>query len=279
MSARHGIPAEHSASVLDDIVADTRVQLERRRAERPLAELESELEARGGGPRTASLFRDALRRPGLAVIAEIKRRAPSAGVLRDAADVASLAGAYQAAGAGAISVLTEHSRFGGSLEDLRTARAASILPILRKDFIVDRYQLVEAALAGADAVLLIVAALSAGELAALRQQAAQLGLDSLIEVHQRDELAKAIEAGADIIGINNRDLRDLSVDLERTFELLGEVPPGVTVVAESGIENAHQLARLAAAGADAALIGSALMRAPDPGSALAGLLADVARTT
>jgi indole-3-glycerol phosphate synthase len=164
----------------------------------------------------------------------------------------------------ALSVLTEGPNFAGSLEDLGGARAASTLPILRKDFIVDSYQLEEARLGGAAAVLLIVAALAEAELAALHEEAGAIGLDVLVEVHDRGELHAALELGAEIVGINNRDLRDFSVDVERTARLIGEVPPGVVAVSESGIETAAQVQQLEEAGVQAVLVGEALMRSTDP---------------
>ncbi len=258
-------------SVLADILTSTRAELERRRREHPEAELRERalaLLAAGGEQRS---LRDALNRPGIGVIAEFKRRSPSAGKLRENADLTEIARSYERGGADALSVLTEGPNFDGSLEDLRTARAACGLPVLRKDFIVDPYQLYEALLAGADAVLLIVAALTASELQALRELARGLGLDVLVEAHDAAELRIAFDAGADLIGINNRDLRDFSVDVERTFALLAQIPPGVTVVSESGIADARQLARLQEAGVAAVLVGESLMRAPVPEEALLAL--------
>ncbi len=168
-------------------------------------------------------------------------------------------------------MLTEGPHFDGSLEDLRAARRACELPVLRKDFIVDPYQLYEARAAGADAVLLIVAALSTGELAALRGEARTLELDVLVEVHDREQLQSALSVGADIVGINNRDLRDFSVDVERTFRLMSELPEGMVAVSESGIATAEQLRRLEDAGVQGVLVGESLMRAPDPEGALRAL--------
>jgi indole-3-glycerol phosphate synthase len=176
--------------------------------------------------------------------------------------------AYARGGAAALSVLTEGPNFGGSLDDLCLAGSACALPLLRKDFIVDPYQLHEALAAGADAVLLIVAALEQPQLASLYGQARSLDLDVLVEVHDRGELLRALDAGAEIIGINNRDLRDFSVDVERTERLMAEMPAGVTVVSESGIASAEQLERLRGLGVDAVLVGEALMRAADPEAAL-----------
>ncbi len=263
-------------TVLQRILADTRVTLERRKRERPEAELRACALAAGAGDRS---FRDALSRPEIGVIAEFKRRSPSAGRLREDADIAEIVRAYERGGADALSVLTEGPSFEGSLEDLGIARAACGLPVLRKDFIVDPYQLYEARLAGADAVLLIVAALVASELRSLCELARGLGLDALVEVHDSAELGLALDAGADLVGINNRDLRDFSVDVERTFALLGDVPARVTVVSESGIADGAQLARLAQAGVAAALVGESLMRAPDPEEALRALRAYPAPVT
>ncbi len=217
-------------------------------------------------------FRAALGGPGVAVIAEFKRRSPSAGILREQADVAEIVGAYERGGASALSVLTEGPNFGGSLADLRAARASCALPVLRKDFVVDEYQLLEARAAGADAVLLIVAALEDRALARLHDAARALDLDVLVEVHDRDELDRALAAEARLIGINNRDLRDFSVDVARTTLLREAIPPGITVVSESGIADARQLRELAAQGVDAVLVGESLMRAPDPAQALRQLL-------
>ncbi len=216
-------------------------------------------------------FRDALTRAGIGVIAEFKRRSPSAGLLREGSDVREMVGAYERGGAAALSVLTERANFDGSLEDLSVARDACALPILRKDFIVDPYQLQEARLGGADAVLLIVAALSDGDLRLLHSQASALGLDVLVEVHDPRELERALYCGAELIGINNRDLRDFSVDVQRTFDLLDGIPDGVAVVSESGISGPAQLRRLEDAGVDAVLVGESLMRAADPQAALSSL--------
>jgi indole-3-glycerol phosphate synthase len=207
----------------------------------------------------------------VSVIAEHKRRSPSAGVIREGATVADVVRAYERGGATALSVLTEPFHFGGSLDDLREAHRATALPVLRKDFIVDRYQLYEAVAAGADAVLLIVAALERDELDALLREAWDLDLDALVEVHDERELEVALEAEADVLGLNNRDLSDFSVDLERTYELLSDVPAGKTVVSESGFSTREQLDELERVGVDAVLIGETLMRAPEPEVALRDL--------
>jgi indole-3-glycerol phosphate synthase len=259
-------------TILDRIVDSTRDDVARRRREVPLADLERELDAREMRP-----FAEALARPGLSLIAEYKRASPSAGPLRADADVAAIVEAFERGGASALSILTERHHFGGSLEDLREARRASALPILRKDFVVDAYQLYEAAAAGADAVLLIVAALEPHVLERLDAEARGLDLDVMVEVHDERELDVALAVDSEVIGINNRDLTDFSVDLQRTFELLADVPAGKTVVSESGIGKRDQLDELERVGVDAVLVGESLMRAPDPEAAcraLTGLLAD-----
>jgi indole-3-glycerol phosphate synthase len=225
---------------------------------RPAVEL-----TRTVGGQTLRPFAAALAAPGLSLIAEHKRRSPSAGVIREGARLEDVVGAYERAGAAALSVLTEEEGFGGSLGDLAVARGASSLPILRKDFIVDEYQVLEALVGGADAILLIVAALDPEVLARLYARARELGLGVLVEVHDRAELEIAAALGARVIGINNRDLATLSVDVERTFELLDGIPADTLVVAESGFRTRAELERLAGAGVDAVLVGEALMRAPD----------------
>jgi indole-3-glycerol phosphate synthase len=246
-------------NTLEKIVDSTRREVEHRRSEVPLADLERQLVARSED----RPFSEALVHPGISLIAEHKRRSPSAGAIRDGASVAEIVTAYERAGAAALSILTEREHFGGSLDDLREARAASRLPILRKDFVIDHYQLFESAAAGADAILLIVAALDPRQLARLHAEALALDLDVLVEVHDAQELEVALELDADVIGINNRDLTDFSVDVQRTFELLSDVPAGKTVVSESGIEAREQLDELERVGVDAVLIGEALMRAAD----------------
>ena len=255
-------------NVLDRIVAETREDVRRLIEEVPLSSLERALERRGDD----RPFSEALTLPGVSVIAEHKRRSPSAGKIRKGSTVEEIVGAYERGGAAALSILTEKRNFGGSLDDLRTARAASSLPILRKDFIVDAYQLYESAAAGADAILLIVAALDPDELVELFNEAAQLDLDVLVEVHSESELETALEViDADVIGINNRDLADFSVDIERTFELLHDIPAGKTVVSESGFHSRSQLDDLERVGVDGVLVGESLMRAPDPEAALRAL--------
>jgi indole-3-glycerol phosphate synthase len=246
-------------NTLERIVESTRREVEQRRSAVPLATLEQQLTARGED----RPFTEALVHPGISVIAEHKRRSPSAGAIREGASVEQVVCAYERAGAAALSVLTEGPHFGGSLDDLRATRGATRLPILRKDFVVDHYQLFESAAAGADAILLIVAALDPRTLTRLHHEALALDLDVLVEVHDAQELEVALELDADVIGINNRDLTDFSVDLARTFELLVDVPAGKTVVSESGIATRDQLDELERVGVDAVLVGEALMRAED----------------
>jgi indole-3-glycerol phosphate synthase len=246
-------------NALTPILEATRAAVKERRAARPLEIVQADAER----VTTRRSFAGALGRPGLSVIAEHKRRSPSAGVIRDGVELAEVVTAYQRGGAAALSVLTEEASFAGSLADLGAARTATTLPILRKDFIVDPYQVPEALAAGADAILLIVAALDQETLAALLATADALRLDVLVEVHDTAELEIAVSVGAAIIGVNNRDLTTLEVDTERTFGLLPSLPEGVLIVAESGFRTRAEVERLAAAGVDAVLVGEALMRAPD----------------
>jgi indole-3-glycerol phosphate synthase len=256
-------------NVLERIVAGTREDVERRREAVPLRELE--LRGRPGEDRP---FAPALRAPGLSVIAEHKRRSPSAGTIRAGSVLEEIVGAYERAGAAALSILTEERHFGGRLADLVSARAASRLPLLRKDFVVDPYQVHEALAAGADAILLIVAALEDRRLRELHGLAGELGLDVLVEVHDAAELERALALEPAIVGINNRDLTTLQVNPERTFELRTLIPEeGPVVVAESGFSTPDQMVRLAAAGVDAVLIGEALMRSDDVEAACRALTA------
>jgi indole-3-glycerol phosphate synthase len=246
--------------IIDQLIDGARDGVEARKRETPQAELEAQLSGRGRD----RPFQEALTRPGLSVIAEFKRRSPSKGDIAPGADIATQVAAYERGGAAALSVLTDAPHFGGSLDDLRAARAAATLPIIRKDFIVDPYQLVEAAVHGADAVLLIVRALSDRDLAALYEEARALDLDCLVEVHDADELERALEVDAEVIGINNRDLDEQRVDIQTTFELMPDVPAGKTVVAESGISGREELFELERVGVDAVLIGGALMTSENP---------------
>jgi indole-3-glycerol phosphate synthase len=208
---------------------------------------------------------------GLAVIAEVKRRSPSKGVLAPDLDPARVARDYAAGGAACLSVLTDRQFFGGSPEDLVAARQASGLPVLRKDFTVAPADVCDARLMGADAVLLIVAALSGAELAELHALAEEVGLDVLVEVHDETELGRALEGGARLVGVNQRDLETFEVDPARAEKLAGAIPEDVVAVAESGIRGPEDAARLAAAGYQAVLVGESLVRAPDPAAAVAAL--------
>jgi indole-3-glycerol phosphate synthase len=209
---------------------------------------------------------------GLAVISEIKRRSPSKGDLDPGLDPAVVAVDYQLGGASALSVLTDRQFFGGSPQDLLTARGACVLPVLRKDFTVSANDIADARLMGADAVLLIVAALSADELVDFVALALRLGLDALVEVHDEDELGRALAAGATLIGVNQRDLRTFEVDHERALRMAALFPEGVTSVAESGIRGPEDAARLSEAGYDAVLVGETLVRSADRRTAVASLL-------
>src|SRR5205823_8350054 len=248
---------------LDALVEATRERLEVRKRERPLSQLEAEASSRGEG----RPFAEALAHPGTSLVAEYKRRSPSAGPIREGAAGEDIVRAYERGGAAALSVLTEWDHFGGTLDDLRAARGVSELPILRKDFTVDPYQIYEAKAVGADAVLLVVGSLRPQDLGALYGVARALELDALVEVHDQEELEAALELDADLIGINNRNLEDFSVDLQRSYDLLVDVPAGKTVVSESGITNRHQVEELEQVGVDAVLVGEVLMRAPDPEAA------------
>ena len=249
---------------LDDLVQATRDSIARRKAERPISQLEHELAARGEG----RPFQEALAHPGTSLIAEFKRRSPSAGMIREGSSVAEIVRAYEAGGAAAISVLTEETHFGGSLEDLYEARRVTQLPILRKDFCVDPYQLYEAKVAGADAVLLVVGSLRMDDLERLYGEAQALDLDAIVEVHHEEELEVALELDVDVIGINNRNLEDFTVDIQTTVDLLAAIPTGKTVVSESGIRTRPEIEELERVGVDAVLIGETLMRAADPEEAV-----------
>jgi indole-3-glycerol phosphate synthase len=249
---------------LDELVGATREALDLRKRERPIGELEREAGAQPEG----RPFYEALARPGTSLIAEYKRRSPSAGTIREGVRCADVVRAYERGGAAAVSVITEEAHFGGSLGDLREARDATELPILRKDFTIDPYQLYEAKAAGADAVLLVVGSIEPEELAALYREAHALDLDAIVEVHREEELEVALEVDADVLGINNRNLEDFSVDIQRTFDLLADVPAGKVVVSESGIQYREQIEELEQVGVDAVLVGEVLMRAPDTEAAV-----------
>jgi indole-3-glycerol phosphate synthase len=262
-------PPAHD-DLLAAIVAATRRSVQSRREVVDDAALEDR--ARGRAP-AGDAFASALRRPGtLNVIAECKRRSPSKGVLRASYDPPAIASAYARAGAAAISVLTEPTFFDGALEHLSAVRATVDVPLLRKDFVVDRYQLLEARAAGADAVLLIVAALDQGTLRELHREAAALGLAVLVEVHDESELTRALEADAQIIGVNNRNLRTLAVSVEASDRLIESIPRDRTAVAESGLRTHADLVRLSRRGYHAFLVGERLMTSEDVGEALRSLM-------
>lgn len=259
-----------TADLLSTIVAATRRVVEVRQGAIPA----SVLERQGTRMPLGGTFAAALRHSTPPrVIAECKRRSPSKGILRADYDPAAHASGYAAAGAAAISVLTEPTFFDGSLDHLAQVRAVVEIPILRKDFVVSEYQLLEAAALGADAVLLIAGALTDEELVRLRARATALGLASLVEVHDRDELARALDAGAEVIGVNSRNLRTLAVDMTVLDDLIGRIPPDVTAVAESGIRSGGDMMRLTDAGYHAFLVGERLIAQPDPGGALRELRA------
>jgi indole-3-glycerol phosphate synthase len=258
------------ADLLEAVVAAAR----RSAAERERVDLRAQIErALAARPPQGGLFRSRLAAPGINVIAECNRRSPSRGVLRAEYDPEAIAHAYEQAGAAAVSVLTEPTFFDGSLDHLRRVRARVALPLLRKDFVVTDYQLVEAAAAGADAALLIAAALDDRDLASLMNTARSLGLATLVEVHDREELARALDAGADVVGVNSRNLRTLAVDPAVLDALAPSIPAGVIGVAESGLKTPADLGRLSAAGYRAFLIGERFMADTDPGRALGGLIA------
>jgi indole-3-glycerol phosphate synthase len=259
-----------TADLLATIVAATRRIVEVRDAAEPRADLERRAGYRSMRP---NAFQAALSRPDrINVIAECKRRSPSRGVLRESYDPVAIATGYAEAGAAAISVLTEPTFFDGSVEHLQAVRDAVEVPILRKDFIVSEYQLLEARAAGADAVLLIAAALRPIELKVLHDHALQLALDVLVEVHDATELAIAIDVGAKIVGVNNRNLRTLEVDVNASEALIADIPKDVVAVSESGLKSSNDVAHLRDRGYSAFLIGEGFMSHPDPGQQLTELL-------
>src|SRR5712691_11209186 len=259
------------ADLLATIVAATRRIVEVRQQREPIAELEKRA---AESPSRAGRFHTALGRlDRINVIAEGKRRSPSKGVLRADYDPVAIARGYADAGAAAISVLTEPTFFDGALDHLTAVRQAVDLPLLRKDFVVSEYQLLEAKTAGADAVLLIVAALRPVELKVLHDHARRYGLEVVVEVHDANELAIAIDAGARIVGVNNRNLRTLAVDVRASDELIARMPADVIAVSESGLRTAEDLVRLRSLGYRAFLIGERFMAAADPGAELTELLA------
>jgi indole-3-glycerol phosphate synthase len=256
-------------SVLDDILVGVREDLAEREQALPLSVVKRNV---AGLPPVRDAMA-ALSGAGVSVIAEVKRSSPSAGRLADIGDPAALAREYEAGGAAIISVLTEGRRFGGSLADLRSVRAAVDIPLLRKDFVVSPYQVWEARAWGADVVLLIIAALEQEVLVSLRERVESLGMTALVEVHDEAETVRALDAGATVIGINARNLKTLEVDRDTFARIAPTLPSTIVTVAESGIRGPHDLLAAAAAGADAVLVGEGLVRADSPRQAVADLVA------
>jgi indole-3-glycerol phosphate synthase len=255
-------------NILDRIVATKLREIETARRRVTLQTLEGRVHnlppARG--------FAATLRRPGeIQVIAEVKQASPSAGVIRTDFDPVVIARTYERHHAACLSVLTDTDFFKGSLADLEAVRSHVSIPLLRKDFVLDRYQLLEARAAGADAALLIAEILPGDRLAELRREAVELGLDVLVELHDREQLTRVIDSGATLVGVNNRDLRTFHTRLEHTLDILPAIPPGITVVSESGIKTSADMKRLADVGVHAVLVGESLMRSPDIGAALDAL--------
>jgi indole-3-glycerol phosphate synthase len=256
-------------SVLDEIIDGVRIDLAEREAALPMADLKE----RARHAPDALDPMPAYRAPGVSVIAEVKRSSPSKGALATISDPAALAANYRSGGAATISVLTEGRRFGGSLADLEAVRAAVDVPVLRKDFIVTSYQLWEARAAGADLALLIVAALTQNELEALLDRAVSIGLTPLVEVHDEEEVERALEAGATLIGVNARNLKTLEVDRDTFARLAPRIPDDVVRVAESGVRDARDVFEYAKQGAHVVLVGETLVRGDDPRGAVADLVA------
>jgi len=256
------------SDILQRIVARKREDVAARKAHMPLAELRARAVDAPPARGFAAAMEARIAAGNPAVIAEIKRASPSRGLIRDPFDPPAIARSYAASGAACLSVLTDVEFFQGSDDDLQHARAACDLPVLRKDFTIDAYQVLEARALGADCILLIAAVLSDGPLAEFAALAAEVGLDVLVEVHDGDELERALRVPAPLLGINNRDLRTFTVSLDTTLALRDQVPAGRRLVTESGIHTSDDVARLRAAGIDAFLVGEGFLRDPDPGAAL-----------
>jgi indole-3-glycerol phosphate synthase len=264
----------NTGSVLDRILEARRAEVDHRKRVLPETALKYGVKAATPLRNFAAVFE----RDGLNIIAELKPASPSRGVLREPFEPVALAQAFETAGACALSVLTEAEFFRGSLKNLRDARKAVQLPVLRKDFIFDSWQVWETRANDADSFLLIVATLGDELLRDLIALGRELGMEPLVEVHNREELDRALEAGAHILGVNNRDLKTLTVRVETSFELISHIPDNCMAVSESGLRSHEDLAKLRAAGFDAFLIGTHLMLAPDPAAALAALLTPAAGT-
>ncbi|MGP0068710.1 MAG: indole-3-glycerol phosphate synthase TrpC [Isosphaeraceae bacterium] len=256
-------------SILDEIVASKRQEVATARRRLPL----EELEAQAASAPPVRDFRAALEGPGpIRLIAEVKKASPSAQVIRVDFDPVAIARIYQEHGAACLSILTDAPYFQGHLSYLARIRASVAIPLLRKDFLIDDYQVVEARLAGADAILLIAEILDDAELVRLRERANRLGMAALVEFHDPANLPRVLASGADLVGINNRDLTRFVTDIEQTLRLRDRIPPGVVLVSESGIRDRADVERLEAAGVSAILVGESLMRAPDIGLAVEQLL-------
>jgi indole-3-glycerol phosphate synthase len=256
-------------TVLDDILAGVREDLAERQARISLDDLKLEAQRKPDAKDPMPVFRG----DGIAIIAEVKRSSPSKGELAEITDPAALAREYEEGGAAAISVLTEQRRFNGSLDDLRAVRGRVDVPVLRKDFIVSSYQLWEARAAGADMVLLIVAALEQEALVSLIERAHSIGLCPLVEVHDEEETRRAVDAGAQLIGVNNRNLKTLEVDRETFARVAPTIPSNLVRVAESGVRGPHDVIEFARAGADVVLVGETLVTGRDPRASVADLVA------
>ncbi|MGZ0146480.1 indole-3-glycerol phosphate synthase TrpC [Kribbella sp. WER1] len=256
-------------TVLDDILAGVRADLAERQARVSLDDLKEEARRKPDAKDPMPVFRG----DGIAVIAEVKRSSPSKGELAEITDPAALAGEYELGGAAAISVLTEERRFNGSLDDLRAVRGRVDVPVLRKDFVVSSYQLWEARAAGADMVLLIAAALEQEALVSLIERAQSIGLCPLVEVHDEEETRRAVDAGAQLIGVNNRNLKTLEVDRDTFARVAPTIPTELVRVAESGVRGPHDVIEFARAGADVVLVGETLVTGRDPRASVADLVA------
>lgn len=272
-ATKYSLPAELKGTILEQIMAVRLPEITSAEMKLPAESLRMALNR---APQVRSLKRSLMRRPG--IIAEIKKSSPSAGLLRADFDPAAIASAYQKAGASAISVVTEARFFGGGLETLAGLRWSTDLPLLRKDFVVDPYQVLEARHAGADAVLLIAALLDRPALMELRTCAEDLGMDALVEVHTEQELGRAVQAGSTLIGVNSRDLKSFEVSLDTCLRLADRLPRDIVAVAESGIRAADDIRRLTKAGYRGFLIGESLMRAASPGAALAEFVSAIGQS-
>ena len=259
-------------NVLDKIVATKRVEIEQARLAQPLDELRRQLP---DAPPVRDFFSALAAEGPIKLIAEVKKASPSAGVIREDFDPLEIASLYQQHGASCISVLTDQDYFQGSLDDLRAIRECVTLPLLRKDFILDEYQLVEARVAGADAVLLIAECLDDEQLARLHQQAVELGMTPLVEFYHAENACRVLQAGATLVGVNNRDLRTFDTNLEHSIQMREAIPEECLLVAESGIRGPGDVQKLAAAGVDAMLVGEHLVAASNIGEAMDTLMAEV----